>query len=168
MQQYLGVVILNCHFFLSLIVWQTHKIRLRLGCGDIKLSMFYSLPILVYTISVDFRVGFIMFNRNIEHSGSNLCNPCSLNVKHFNYHENLIKMMVVVCYTFLYVTMLTLVSSESLKVLRTPSNLSTFKPYSGGELINSSLYGLEEATICARFSTYRFIIHGYLAMTQIF
>ena len=76
-------------------------------------------------------------------------------------------MMMVATYSFLFLTMLTLISSESLRVLRTTKDLSTFHPYSGGELLNSSVYDFEEATICARFSTYQFITHGYQEPLQV-
>ena len=60
-----------------------------------------------------------------------------------------------------------LVSSESLRVLRTTHDMASFSPSSGAELLNSSLHDLNEMTVCARFSTYQFITHGYREPLQV-
>ena len=49
-----------------------------------------------------------------------------------------------------------LVSSEMLTVLQTSDDLSKINPNTGAELLDSSLYGLEKVTICARFVTHQF------------
>ena len=59
----------------------------------------------------------------------------------------------------LYLCLLDTVSSETLTVLETTSNMSLFSPNSGAELASSSLLGHNQVTVCARFMTYQFTTH---------
>ena len=57
--------------------------------------------------------------------------------------------------------------TEQIKVLKTPGDLSTFRPDTGAELGSSSLSGQEDVTICARFVTYQFTTHLYKSPLQV-
>ena len=52
-------------------------------------------------------------------------------------------------------------AKEIIRVLQTTNDLAKFLPISGAELKNSSLFGLEQYTLCARFVTFRFTNHLY-------
>ena len=56
---------------------------------------------------------------------------------------------------------LSLICSERLTVLQTSDDLSQFRPETGAELYNSSLFGHQKVTICARFLTHQFTTHRY-------
>ena len=76
-------------------------------------------------------------------------------------------MRILFKYCFFISMLIALVSSESLRVLRTTHDMASFSPSSGAELLNSSLHDLNEMTVCARFSTYQFITHGYREPLQV-
>ena len=49
-----------------------------------------------------------------------------------------------------------IVSSEPIRVFQTSDDISQFNQHSGAQIKNSSLFGQEKATICARFLNYQF------------
>ena len=61
----------------------------------------------------------------------------------------------------LFFCILNYVHGAYVTVLQTSESVSKFEPYAGAELLNTSLFGQNDVTICTRFFTYQFTTHKY-------